>query len=152
MDFKEFFKAVTDDPQLLRICANQIEKNRFVCPRCNKPKVDNGYYHVANSLVYKSGRLPICKKCTGELFEYYYDKYCDVYVAMEKICLLFDLCFKKEILGMCEDNPRTIVGNYIRYLNLRQYRKLNTYDLSRKTVFFPYLFRRFGMKGEVNGN
>lgn len=141
MDFKDFFKAVTDDPQLLRICANQIEKNRFVCPRCNKPKVDNGYYHVANSLVYKSGRLPICKKCTGELFNYYYNKYGSKITAMEKICILFDLCFKEEIFKKCGDDPKTIVGNYIKNLNLRQYKKLNTYDLTRKTFYFAYLMK-----------
>ena len=141
MDFKEFFKAIEDEPQLLSFCTRQIEKNRFVCPRCNKPKVDNGYYHIANNNVYKSGRLPICKKCTGKLFNYYYNKYGSKIIAMERICILFDLCFKEEIFKKCGDDPKTIVGNYIKNLNLRQYKKLNTYDLTRKTFYFAYLMK-----------
>lgn len=143
MNVEEFLKAVIDNPELMNICARYVEKNRYVCPRCGKPKVDNAYYHVENSLVYKSGRLPICKKCTGNLFNFFRAKYGSNVIAMEKLCLLFDLCFKEEVLAKCGDNPKTIVGKYIKNLNLRQYKKLNTYDLSRKTFYFPYLMKIF---------
>lgn len=141
MNENDFLKAVMDNPGIMNICARYVEKNRYVCARCGKPKVDRSYYHIRNNKVYQTGRLPVCKKCTEDIFNYFRYKYGSNKIAMERLCLLFDLCFNQKLYDKCGDNPETIVGKYIKNLNLRQYRRLNSYDLTRESCYIPYLLK-----------
>jgi len=100
------------------------------------------YYKTYSALYNDNGYLPLCKRCLGELFESYIEKYGDIKKALKRICMAYDLYYSDTlfdtILEKYSSNPGKFLGSYIKNLNLNQYRDKTFDDVlqDEKRVFF----------------
>lgn len=125
---EELMKIFTAKPDLISWIAQWAESKRFVCPCCGKTKVSSGFYRIRPNEVYKTGQLPICRKCLNKLFDYYCGKYGDnAWKAMERICQICNMPYIESMLDSCQAS-NSIVGQYIQKMNLRQNRRKKSYD------------------------
>ena len=80
--------------------------------------------------------MPICKTCLSELFNEYTTKYNSSKIAMQRICMAFDLYYSEDLFDKCNSDSNTTLGNYIRCLNMRQYsEKRKTFDSTLQEGF-----------------
>lgn len=100
----------------------------YICCKCNEhfPSLTQ-FYKTYSGLYSDTGYLPICKDCLGKLFDSYIEKYKDVYKAIQRICMAFDLYYSDSIFDTCNDGTSAMLGNYIKRLNMVQY-KGRTFD------------------------
>lgn len=103
-------------------------KAAYVCCRCNE-SYDSvvKFFNTYSGLYARTGRLPICRNCFSELFNSYAEKYGDVRKAMQRMCMAFDLYYDDDLFDSCNDGTESMVGNYIRMLNMIQH-KGKTFD------------------------
>lgn len=95
----------------------------YVCCQCNEHFTSlNQFYKTYSELYIRTGHLPICKSCLGKLFESYTKKYNDTRKAMQRICMAFDLYYNDSIFDTCDDGTNAMLGNYIKRLNMVQYK------------------------------
>lgn len=124
----ELMKIFEAKPDLIPWIAQWAESKRFVCPHCGKTKVENSFYRIRPNEVYKTGQLPICRKCLNKLFDYYCGKYDgNVYKSMERICQICNMPYVRSMLESCRAS-NSVVGQYIQRLNLRQNKFKKSYD------------------------
>ncbi len=101
----------------------EMGQTTYVCYQCNEHFTSlTQFYKSYSDLYARTGYLPICKNCLGELFDSYVEKYRDVRKAMQRICMAFDLYYSDSIFDTCNDGTSAILGNYIRRLNMKQYK------------------------------
>ena len=94
------------------------------------------FYKSYSSFYNKTEHLPICKKCLIRKFNQYALEYHSTKKAMQRICMAFDLYYSDAIFDKCNNgNDSAIVGNYIKKLNMAQY-KGRTFDDSLAEGFF----------------
>lgn len=106
----------------------ESEQVVYVCCQCNKPLASlNDFYKAYSGLYARTGHLPICKDCLGKLLDLYIEKYGDVRRAMQRLCMAFDLYYNDSIFDTCDDGTSAMLGNYIKRLNMVQY-KGRTFD------------------------
>lgn len=100
----------------------------YVCCQCNERFTSlTQFYKTYSGLYAGTGYLPICKNCFSKLFDSYIDKYGDVRKAMQRICMAFDLYYNDSIFDTCNYGTNVMLGNYIKRLNMAQY-KGRTFD------------------------
>lgn len=100
----------------------------YVCCQCNGHFNSlTQFYKTYSGLYSGTGYLPICKNCFAELFNLYTDRYNDNRKAMQRICMAFDLYYDDSIFDTCNDGTNALIGNYIKRLNMVQY-KGKTFD------------------------
>lgn len=68
-------------------------KNKVICTCCGEESSERNFY-ISKSIIYKAtSHLPICKKCLGNLYEKYYNKYQDYKLALYYMCRAVGICF-----------------------------------------------------------
>lgn len=103
-------------------------QSAYICCQCNKPFTSlTQFYKTYSGLYAGTGYLPICKICFGELFDSYMEKYGNIRKAMQRVCMAFDLYYSDGIFDTCNDGTSAMLGNYIKRLNMVQY-KGKTFD------------------------
>jgi len=70
---------------------------KLYCRRCEKTQSDANYYEAV-SRIDKNGKMSICKKCTGEIYDGYFKKYNDLTTAIYKTCQTVDVMFSEQAL------------------------------------------------------
>lgn len=55
-------------------------------------------------------------------------------MAMQRMCIAFDIYFDEDLFDKCDTNENTVIGNYFRKLNMAQY-KGKTFENSLKNGF-----------------
>lgn len=111
----------------------------YICCKCGKSlSLKSSFYKAASDIYLGTSKLPICKDCISELFEEYMIRYKDPKLAMQRVCMSFDLYYNEVIFDKCSDNLDSIIGNYIRCLNISQY-KGKTFD---NTLQEGFTFRK----------
>ena len=99
------------------------ETETYFCPSCNKHYDNPSQFHKTNSKLYtNNGYMPICKEHLGILFRNYTVKYGSVKMAMQRICMAFDLYYNDSLFEKSNNGTEATLGNYIKYLNMIQYR------------------------------
>ena len=100
-----------------------VSQSAYVCCQCNK-SFDSltQFYKAYSSLYAGTGYLPICKDCFAKLFNSYLEKYKDPQKAMKRICMAFDLYYNDSLFDTCNDGTKALIGNYIKRLNMVQYK------------------------------
>lgn len=69
------------------------EKLRLTCTCCGAEKREVDFY-MSKAYIYKStGRMPVCKKCLGEVYDRYYRDYEDEKVSLYYMCRALSICF-----------------------------------------------------------
>ena len=97
------------------------QNDKRVCCTCGKPLALNKYYKTYSNL-YTDSLLPICKDCFSHKFWEYGNLYKSSKMAMQRMCMLFDVYFNENMFDSCDTNDETVIGNYFRKLNMTQYR------------------------------
>lgn len=106
----------------------EIGQVAHICCQCNKHFTSFAQFFKTYSELYVgTGYLPICKDCLGKLLDSYIEKYGDVRKAMQRICMAFDLYYSDSIFDTCNDGTSAMLGNYVKRLNMIQY-KGRTFD------------------------
>jgi len=110
---------------------------KIICCRCKKEYASTTQFYKTNSILYgTSGYLPVCKECLGDIFYRYFKKYNNSKKAIKRMCMAFDLYYDDSIFDTCaDDDISVIVGNYIKRINLVQY-KGKTFDSTLEGDFF----------------
>lgn len=107
----------------------------FLCCQCNRRYQSlKNFYKIKVGIFSELGYLPICKTCAVDLLKGYEKRYKSMKKAMQRFCMAFDLYYSDIIYESCEESPTTILGNYIRKLNMQQYYNKN-FDSSLKEGF-----------------
>lgn len=105
-----------------------MSQGAYVCCQCNEHFNSlTQFYKTYSGLYSGTGHLPICKQCFAKLFNSYVEKYGDNRKAMQRICMAFDLYYDDSIFDTCNDGTDAFIGNYIKRLNIVQY-KGKTFD------------------------
>lgn len=84
---------------------------RIICLRCGEDRAgsSHNYYSSSSDLSYE-GKIPICRKCIDELYNYYLEQYDDERVALFYLCRKLDIAFISSgcdsAIKQTEDNER----------------------------------------------
>lgn len=103
-------------------------------------------YYKSYSNFYSKGILPICKDCFGRKFGEYARVFKSNKIAMQRMCMAFDIYFNETAFDKCDTKDDAVVGKYFRNLNLGQHSK-KSFDDSLKDGIFEFS----GERKRVNG-
>lgn len=92
---------------------------KYTCCSCGELKSSSSYYK-SNSDFYFNGTLPICKECFSRKFGQYTSEYNSNKMAMQRMCIAFDIYFNEDLFDKCDTNDDTVIGKYFRQLNMNQ--------------------------------
>lgn len=73
------------------------DKSQLYCRRCQKTQTENNYYE-ATSPIDTNGKMSICKKCVGEIYDENFEHYQDLTTAIYKTCQATDIMFSEQAL------------------------------------------------------
>ena len=107
--------------------------SKCVCYSCGEPLALTKFYK-SNSVFYADGHLPICKECFSSKFGHFAAEYHSNKMAMQRMCMTFDIYFNEAAFDSCDTDDSTVLGNYFRKLNLSQH-KGKTFEDSIKEGF-----------------
>ena len=107
--------------------------SKCVCCSCGEPLALTKFYK-SNSVFYADGHLPICKECFSSKFGHFAAEYHSNKMAMQRMCMTFDIYFNEAAFDSCDTDDSTVLGNYFRKLNLSQH-KGKTFEDSIKEGF-----------------
>lgn len=107
--------------------------SKCVCCSCGEPLALTKFYK-SNSVFYADGHLPICKECFSSKFGHFAAEYHSNKMAMQRMCMTFDIYFNEAAFDSCDTDDSTVLGNYFRKLNLSQH-KGKTFENSIKEGF-----------------
>lgn len=110
--------------------------SQYICCVCGKTYDSLSEFNKSYSGMYATtGHLPLCKSCINKMFDDYVVKYESKKKAMKRICMAFDLYYDDTFFEKGDDIPAATVGNYIKRLNMIQYRG-RTFDDSLNEGFY----------------
>lgn len=100
--------------------------NKYKCCQCGERQPLTNFFK-SYSTFYANGRLPICKECFIRDVKLYSvsNGYKSTKKAMRRMCMAFDIYFDDGLYAICDTNEpevKTLVGNYLKRLNMAQYR------------------------------
>ena len=95
--------------------------SKCVCCSCGEPLALTKFYK-SNSVFYADGHLPICKECFSSKFGHFAAEYHSNKMAMQRMCMAFDIYFNEAAFDSCDTDDSTVLGNYFRKLNLSQHK------------------------------
>lgn len=115
---------------------DKAEKKKYVCSKCGEIFDTHTYFYKTSSVLYSGTKYyPICKHCMGRIYSLYVEQYNDKKMAMKRFCMAFDIYYAATAFESCvNDKPDTLIGSYIRQMNLGQYRG-KTFDTSLEEGF-----------------
>lgn len=95
---------------------------KFTCTRCAKSyKSQTTSFPASQSPLFQENnkRLPVCKSCINEMFEYYKERLGDEKAAIKRLCLKFDMYWSEEIYNMVPkaNTSASRILSYISKLN-----------------------------------
>lgn len=99
--------------------------NNILCCKCGFEGKETNYY-MSKSVLYKHlERLPICKPCIEELYNFFFTKYVDQKIALYEMCKKLDMPFHNSIFEGSINEEQFAVNRYFTVLN--SFRKKNGY-------------------------
>lgn len=106
-----------------KVTASDLKRPTFICSRCDtKFNSPSQFYKSYSDFNARTGHLPICKSCFTQMFNYYLSEYGDGRKAMRRMCFAFDLYYNDDIYSSCIGDMDALAGNYMKKLNLVQYK------------------------------
>lgn len=120
-----------------KIDATDTTEKKQMCCRCSEPfDLETGFFKVNSDIYRGTNRMPICKTCLSELFNEYTVRYNSSKIAIQRICMAFDLYYSEDLFDKCNSDSNTTLGTYIRCLNMKQYsEKRKTFDTTLQEGF-----------------
>ena len=120
---------------------NDFVKTKFVCSCCNEPLPLKEFFKANSRFYSNAGHFGTCKKCMAALFQEYTVEYGCRMKAMQRFCMAFDIYYNAELFMSCDDGTPTVLGNYVKKMNLVNYRN-RTFDTTLEDGFY------FSINGE----
>lgn len=109
--------------------------DKIVCCKCGEEMPMTQYYK-SHSRFYSNGHLPICKSCFNQEVKLHLESenYKSSKKAMQRMCMAFDIYFDEDLFDKCDvnDDIYTVVGNYLKRLNMAQYKGKTFEDTLKK--------------------
>lgn len=94
--------------------------NKDICCQCGTALPQKSFYKTYSDFYSGISHLPICKDC----FTRKYHEYCILYgshkMAMQRMCMSFDIYFSETLFDKYDDGTDAVIGNYIKELNMKQ--------------------------------
>ena len=114
-----------------------MQEISFSCHKCGLQSSEPTGFYRSNSMIYgKNGYMPICKDCLALLYYRYLRMYESAYLAIKRLCMIYDLYYTDSIVDSCYKNKSTFpIGDYMKKLNLAAY-KGKTFENSLREGFF----------------
>ena len=114
-----------------------MQEISFSCHKCGLQSSEPTGFYRSNSMIYgKNGYMPICKDCLALLYDRYLRMYESAYLAIKRLCMIYDLYYTDSIVDSCYKNKSTFpIGDYMKKLNLAAY-KGKTFENSLREGFF----------------
>jgi len=114
-----------------------MQEVSFSCHKCGLQSDEPTGFYRSNSMIYgKNGYMPICKDCLALLYDRYLRMYESAYLAIKRLCMIYDLYYSDSIVDACYKNKATFpIGDYMKKLNLSSY-KGKTFENSLREGFF----------------
>lgn len=109
--------------------------NGYTCCHCKEPLSTKNYYKNNSDFYFGTHHLPICKNCLNKMFSVYSLQYGSTKKAMQRLCMAYDLYYNDALFESCDDGSDVVIGNYIKKLNINQY-KNKTFDTSIDEGFY----------------
>lgn len=122
------------------------KSEKRVCCTCGDSLIVSKYYK-SNSDFYIDSMLPICKDCFSHKFGQYARVFKSNKMAMQRMCIAFDIYFNEDLFDKCDTNDETVIGNYFRQLNMAQHHG-KTFDDSINEGAFNLSGDRKKVKGK----
>lgn len=97
-------------------------ETKYICCSCGKKKDVKNFYKSYSDFYY-NGLLPICKDCFSHKFMSYATTYKSNKMAMQRMCMAFDIYFDESAFDSCDVDNDTVIGKYFRRLNMSQYKE-----------------------------
>ena len=119
---------------------------KYICCSCGKNKDVKSFYKSYSDFYY-NGLLPICKDCFSHKFMSYATTYKSNKMAMQRMCMAFDIYFDESAFDSCDVDNETVIGKYFRRMNISQY-KNKTLDNAIKEGSFTLSGDRKKAKGK----
>ena len=94
----------------------------YMCCRCHKKFNSVDFYKTHSTIYTDAPYMPICKDCFFDVYNMYCRKYNDKKKAMQRVCMAFDLYWDEDIFDRNCIGGDLIMGNYMKSLNMKQYR------------------------------
>ena len=116
-----------------------VQELTYSCHRCGIVTEDPKGFYRSNSLVYGiNGYMPICKDCLALLYDRYLRMYESIYLAIKRICMIYDMYYSDKIVDACyKNNASPSISNYMQKLNtMAQYKSKTFEDTLREGFFF----------------
>lgn len=122
---------------------------KYVCPRCKKAYTSRTGFFKTYSILYNTdGYVPVCKTCLMNLYDYFLRIYDSKEKAMQRLCMAFDIYYSDALFASCKGEGDTIVSDYIRKLNINQY-KNKTFENTLLDGFSFNVFQKEAKKKKL---
>lgn len=93
--------------------------DKRICCTCGESLITSKFYKSCSGFYFDS-LLPICKDCFAHKFGEYAKTYKSNKMAMQRMCMQFDIYFDEDVFDTCDTNDETVIGKYFRRLNNKQ--------------------------------
>lgn len=115
------------------------------CCYCGRSyPLNTGFFKSNSDFFIGTGRLPVCTMCLNDLYDIFLERYKNPQAVIKRMCMMFDLYYDESVVDVCAKSPGKVIGNYIKKLNMLQY-KNKSFDTSLHEGFS---FRRINQKNE----
>ena len=114
-------------------------KATLKCLKCKNEYVENKFYSSNSEFYSGVGKIPFCKSCIEDFYNYYCEKYKSEYhaapekSAVKRLCMVFDVYYSDDAfdkaIGQLKktDKKMSIIASYMKLIHLNQY-KDKSYD------------------------
>ena len=121
-------------------------RERMICCRCGQEQVVNQYFASKSIFYSENKKIPFCKDCIDEIYEFYCKRYKmnanakPQEMAIKRMCMAFNVYFSKDLfkkaLDQTENNVNaSLINTYFRLANLIQYSSKSYDDTIAEDMF-----------------
>lgn len=117
-----------------------VREKEYRCIKCKRVDPRPSNFYRSNSTLYdNNGYLPVCKDCLAQIYNRYLINFNDIYKAIKRVCMAYDLYYSDGLVNSCLKASRAStpsIGEYMKKLNMAQC-KGKTFD---NTIDEGFLF------------
>ncbi len=119
----------------------RTKKEKYTCFYCGREYVETNYYKSNSEFYSNIGKIPYCKQCIENFYQYYFDKYTNEGCltperkAIKRLCMVFDIYYTDKVYNSAMNKIKegsiniSPMGQYMKTIQLSQYnRHKETYE------------------------
>lgn len=109
-----------------------VSQTTLKCFNCKSEHNEKEFYSSNSKFFSSTGKIPYCKKCINEFYQYYCDKYeMENYVfpekkAVKRICMVFDIYYSDKVFDSAIKELKrmpnmSVISSYMKVVHLSQH-------------------------------